>query len=401
MNGRHSNWIAILFAYSVKKVSRSRAVLTISSLASNNSCADASFREVLSYSFRIRSRIWCNVYANSYFVSERFSTLIHVLRNQPSIGANNLMDDYSLVAALALNTQFKPQQDAQIAICIYSPLTGLVHSHLSSRPAFLYYDHLLTLDEEIKFIWSRPYHSSSWLFFLNRYFSFVGNIVIFLSMFFAPSGPSSCHPWEQFQQFFHASVQIIVAILLTMRVYALYGCNRHVAVVLSGIIVFGVCATAVSLTFSKSSIATSPFPIGCHDTLNLKNAACSFNSVVSVGWELVLFYDTLLFSMTLLKAYQARFQPRIKEFNKLSLLRIIVQDGSIYFGIMVLTNFTNVLTFYISGHISYSHVTFDAAPAQDCQQSDTIAQTANPFTPDATVSAISFGPRDVSSLQES
>ncbi|KAJ3819928.1 hypothetical protein F5880DRAFT_1673758 [Lentinula raphanica] len=259
------------------------------------------------------------------------------------------MDDYSLVAALALNTQFKPQQDAQIAICIYSPLTGLVHSHLSSRPAFLYYDHLLTLDEEIKFIWSRPYHSSSWLFFLNRYFSFVGNIVIFLSMFFALS--------------------VILGNNLTI----------------------------------------------------LSCAACSFNSVVSMGWELVLFYDTLLFSMTLLKAYQARFQPQIKEFNKLSLFRIIVQDGSIYFGIMVLTNFTNVLTFYVSGSTLLRGT---LSPFASCTSvtlmshlmlhlhkiankglyvchSDTIAQTANSFTPDATVSAISFGPRDVSSLQES
>ncbi|KAJ3763348.1 hypothetical protein EV360DRAFT_66337 [Lentinula raphanica] len=285
------------------------------------------------------------------------------------------MDDYSLVAALALNTQFKPQQDAQIAICIYLPLTGLVHSHLSSRPAFLYYDHLLTLDEEIKFIWSRPYHSSSWLFFLNRYFSFVGNIVIFLSMFFAPSGPS-------------LSFLGTISTILSCSAY-----NE------------GVCTVWMQQACSCCSVwdncLWSLCHSSCHDTLNLKNAACSFNSVVSVGWELVLFYDTLLFSMTLLKAYRARFQPQIKEFNKLSLFRIIVQDGSIYFGIMVLTNFTNVLTFYISGHISYSHVTFDAAPAQDCQQSDTIAQTANPFTPDATVSAISFGPRDVSSLQES
>ncbi|KAJ3965837.1 hypothetical protein EV361DRAFT_1016969 [Lentinula raphanica] len=393
MNGRHSNWIAILFAYSVKKVSRSRAVLTINSLASNNSCADASFREVLLYSFRIRSRIWCNVYANSYFVSERFFTLIHVLRNQPSIGANNLMDDYSLVAALALNTQFKPQQDAQIAICIYSPLTGLVHSHLSSRPAFLYYDHLLTLDEEIKFIWSRPYHSSSWLFFLNRYFSFVGNIVIFLSMFFAPSGPSSCHPWEQFNN----SFMIIVAILLTMRVYALYGCNTHVAVVLSGIIIFGVCATA-------SSIATSPFPMGCHDTLNLKNAACKLGYMI--------LHDSL-----------ESISGKIPTSNQgiQQIVTFFVQDGSIYFGIMVLTNFTNVLTFYVSGSTLLRGT---LSPFASCTSvtlmshlmlhlhkiankglyvchSDTIAQTANSFTPDATVSAISFGPRDVSSLQES
>lgn len=209
---------------------------------------------------------------------------------------------------------------------------------------FLYYDHFLTLDAEVKFVWARPRSFSSRLFLLNRYFAFVGNIVILLSMFVAPSGASSCHPWEEFQQFFHAFVQVIVAILLTLRVHALYGRDIRVAIGLGGIIIFGIGATVASLAFSQSTPAPSLFPIGCHDVLDLKNA-----TLVSVGWEAVLVYDTLLFSMTLFKSYQARLQPKIKEMERLSLFTIIIRDGTMYFGFMALANLVNVLTFYVSG----------------------------------------------------
>jgi hypothetical protein len=203
---------------------------------------------------------------------------------------------------------------------------------------------LICTGNEVQFIWACPKSFSSGLFFLNRYFAFLGNIVILLSMFFVPSGVSSCHPWEEVQEFFHAFVQVIVAILLTLRIIALYGRDRRVIMGLSGIIVFGIGATVVSLAFSESTIATSLYPIGCHDVLTLKNSA-----LVAVGWELVLFYDTLLFSMTLFKAYRARFTPKVKAMEGLSLFTIIIRDGTIYFGIMVLANLINVLTFYITG----------------------------------------------------
>ncbi|KAJ4468485.1 hypothetical protein C8R41DRAFT_871174 [Lentinula lateritia] len=229
----------------------------------------------------------------------------------------------------------------------------------------LNYDHLLTFDDEVEFIWSRPNHFSSRLFFVNRYFSFVGNIVILLSMFFAPSGQSSCHPWEEFQEFFHAFAQIIVATLLTMRVYALYARDRRVLIVLTGIIVFGIGATIISLVFSESTPAPSLFPIGCHDILDLKNAACK-----------------PLIHLNL----NARLQPRVKQLEKFSVFTIIVRDGSIYFGIMALANLVNVLTFYVSLdflyklqysdpsrytiplrqlHVCYSYVALDAASSQN------------------------------------
>ncbi|KAH7881643.1 uncharacterized protein C8R40DRAFT_1079212 [Lentinula edodes] len=280
----------------------------------------------------------------------------------------------------------------------------------------LYYDHLLTFDDEVKFMWSRPNHISSRLFFLNRYFSFVGNIVILLSMFFAPSGQSSCHPWEEFQEFFHAFAQIIVATLLTMRVYALYARDRRVLIVLTGIILFGIGATVISLVFSESTPAPSLFPIGCHDILDLKNAA-----LVSVGWELVFIYDTLLFGMTVFKAYRARSQPRVKQLEKFSVFTIIVRDGSIYFGIMALANLVNVLTFYLAGDTLFRGT---LSPFASCMSvtlmsrlmlhlhkitsqglyawyGDTVARPADSYTPDATMSLMDFGPKENHYSQES
>ncbi|KAE9404329.1 hypothetical protein BT96DRAFT_935704 [Gymnopus androsaceus JB14] len=137
-------------------------------------------------------------------------------------------------------------------------------------------------------------------------------------------------------------------VLLTLRVYAIYGRDRRIIIVLSSLIFIGIGATAASLAFSKSTAITSPFPVGCHDVLDLRKVIVS-SALVSVGWEALLIYDILLFSMTLLKAYQARSEPTITEMGGLSLFTIIVRDGSIYFGLMTLTNLVNVFTFYITG----------------------------------------------------
>lgn len=42
-------------------------------------------------------------------------------------------------------------------------------------PGLLAYDHIITIADEIAFIWRRPKHVSSFLFLLNRYIGFLGN----------------------------------------------------------------------------------------------------------------------------------------------------------------------------------------------------------------------------------
>ncbi|KAJ3898022.1 hypothetical protein F5879DRAFT_1026733 [Lentinula edodes] len=207
---------------------------------------------------------------------------------------------------------------------------------------FLCYDHVLTFETEVTLIWKRPNTLSSYLFFLNRYFSLIGNIVIILSIFFS----TSCAVWNIVQELFHALVGLMIATFLTLRIYALYGCDRRLLILLSSLILIGIALAIVTdLLASSTPIPTSTPLDGCHDILALKDAA-----LVAVGWEALLLYDLLLFGMTLAKAYQARYQLGPRHIRGMSLISVIIRDGTIYFAIMSLVNFVNVFTFYVTGN---------------------------------------------------
>ncbi|KIK65875.1 hypothetical protein GYMLUDRAFT_950849 [Collybiopsis luxurians FD-317 M1] len=116
----------------------------------------------------------------------------------------------------------------------------------SVAATLLYYDHILTFNSEFNLLWKRPRTVSTYLFFVNRYFSFFGNICIVLSIFVSSC---SCSAWNIFQELFHALVGLIVAILLTLRVYALYDCDKRLLIVLSLLMLIGIGMTVVGLLF--------------------------------------------------------------------------------------------------------------------------------------------------------
>ncbi|KIK52288.1 hypothetical protein GYMLUDRAFT_969754 [Collybiopsis luxurians FD-317 M1] len=60
----------------------------------------------------------------------------------------------------------------------------------SSTLVVLYYDHLLTLESEIRLLWKRPKNAGVYVFFLNRYIAFFGNIVAAFSLFSTSLTPS-------------------------------------------------------------------------------------------------------------------------------------------------------------------------------------------------------------------
>ncbi|KAJ3807544.1 hypothetical protein EV368DRAFT_66707 [Lentinula lateritia] len=86
------------------------------------------------------------------------------------------------------------------------------------------------------------------------------------------------------------------------------------------------------------------------DTCFLSFASSLSAALVAVGWEALLLYDLLLFGMTLAKAYQARYQLGPRHIRGMSLISVIIRDGTIYFAIMSLVNFVNVFTFYVTGN---------------------------------------------------
>ncbi|KAI3621489.1 hypothetical protein WG66_009423 [Moniliophthora roreri] len=137
----------------------------------------------------------------------------------------------------------------------YCDLCGIV---------ILYWDHILTFPTEVKYLWKRPRFTSAYLFFLNRYFNTFANVIVIFSLF----GPRSflesteCKPLEDLREGIIIVTQVIVMIIMTLRIYAIYGCNKRLLRVLIGILILLLAGAAVATFYEagEEEIAS----IRCH-----------------------------------------------------------------------------------------------------------------------------------------
>ncbi|KAK0454091.1 uncharacterized protein EV420DRAFT_1765901 [Desarmillaria tabescens] len=210
----------------------------------------------------------------------------------------------------------------------------LLHGYLQIISlSFLYWDHLITIDDELRLLWSKPKTFGSYLFFTNRYLAFFGNITVAILGFTALS-TTSCNKYALYRQILLVVSQIVVCALLTMRIYALYTCNIRVLMYMlgSGVILFAV--SCWSLTDQKSDRWKDS---GCHIGLSRVTAIR-----VATAWEALFIYDSMLFSLTFYTAYKNRTE-------NIPLLYLVFRDGVIYYAAMALATLSNVLTFYLAG----------------------------------------------------
>ncbi|KAG7090660.1 hypothetical protein E1B28_009759 [Marasmius oreades] len=206
----------------------------------------------------------------------------------------------------------------------------------------LYYDHFLTLDQEICAIWKRQtkFNWGCYLFLINRYVSFFGDIVAAVSLFY----PSFSISRSAF--LVKIIIQAVIGVTISLRVYALYGCNRRLLVIFMTVIVIAFITYMVLFAAADPDPSSSPV-YGCHSICDAASA-----SKLVAGWGAILFFDAVLFGMTLFKAHQFK-----KDFDKVkvemfsstgspSIRSIITRDGSIYFAGMALANLVNIVDFY-------------------------------------------------------
>lgn len=210
----------------------------------------------------------------------------------------------------------------------------LLHGYLQIISlSFLYWDHLITIDDELRLLWNKPKTLASYLFFANRYLAFFGNITV-TTLGFTTLSVTSCDNYALYRQILLVASQIVVCALLTMRIYALYTCSIKVLMYMlgSGVILFAV--SCWSLTDQKSDRWKDS---GCHIGLSRLTAIR-----VATTWEALFIYDSMLFAFTFYRAYTHRTE-------QVPLLYLVFRDGSIYYATMALATLSNILTFYLAG----------------------------------------------------
>ncbi|KAJ7481837.1 hypothetical protein FB451DRAFT_1394454 [Mycena latifolia] len=174
----------------------------------------------------------------------------------------------------------------------------------------LYYDHLLTLPAEVAYIWRRPKSRSAYWFFLNRYLNFLSALPITVLNFVQfdhvvqvsgctisllllnSSFTSSCTKYALFRQILLVVQVVVVDLILSLRVYAMYD--------------------------------------------------------LAAVWEALLGYDLLIFGIILSRTSQLWLRSRTPG-SSTPLISLMQRDGALYFIAMTLANLLNIITFYVGG----------------------------------------------------
>lgn len=214
--------------------------------------------------------------------------------------------------------------------------------------SILIYDHMVTLPEEITFIWCHPKMLSAMFFLVNRYVALIGNIYGLFNDFLPATSYESCSRYLQVREFFIFLQQIIVCIILTLRIHALYGRNRRL---LGCMLIFGfaLLGGASAGTFypgdNSNTVAYIPGD-DCHNSFTAETAAR-----YGLAWVAVFVYELFIFVLTIFRTCKTRGFRQLFSSNR-NIIDIIFQDGAMYFAAMTLINIPNILSYYCGSYIT-------------------------------------------------
>ncbi|KAJ7460058.1 hypothetical protein B0H11DRAFT_2058636 [Mycena galericulata] len=208
----------------------------------------------------------------------------------------------------------------------------------------LLYDYALTIGLEVERYWGTTLTWGGGLYYLNRYSALIGTIPVFVEYLLTTDDPgkdSVCDGFQSYHQYFALLSQLLVAVILITRTYALYEQNK---IVLGFMVVITLGATGFGVAMALTGSTSDTLPqrlqsIGCPSptdhSSNLRTAA---------AWSGMLVFDVMIFALTMFKA--RRYSTR-----RGSLFTVLVRDGGLYFAVIIASNACNIGTYVLSGPI--------------------------------------------------
>ncbi|KAJ7774032.1 hypothetical protein B0H16DRAFT_1510809 [Mycena metata] len=210
-----------------------------------------------------------------------------------------------------------------------------------SESPLLFYDYCLTIDWEISRYWGAPFTWPNILFFANRYGTLLGNVPVVIQYFWtqrSTPGKTLCRHLGSYHQYFIIVTQLIIigAAMLILRTYALYERSRRILLLMLAVTVGAIAVAVWSVVTARTGTIDHYLHLyfGCDYAIS-HSQGVSF----AIAWADIVVFDCMIFLLTL---YKVLHRPRGAD-----LLTVLLRDGSIYFGVIVMSNLFNILTFVL------------------------------------------------------
>ncbi|KAJ7812722.1 hypothetical protein B0H14DRAFT_1452090 [Mycena olivaceomarginata] len=224
------------------------------------------------------------------------------------------------------------------------------------------HDYLVTLEDEIRYIWPQRLNFGKFLFFWIRYYTIA--LLLFdaiqIHVFARPGITSNnlCVAMDAIIRVVGAISLWSVEIIMQLRVYALYNCSKRIAVVNLVLFVGSIASFIWILVYDHSRRASVIAP-----AIDLRLPGCPtlHSGIEWAQWVPATVYEGILFGFALVKTFESAISSLRKD-GTLALHKILLRDNILYFfGIAALLVFNNLMVVSVTHIPWFSYGPFHAA----------------------------------------
>ncbi|OBZ78450.1 hypothetical protein A0H81_02143 [Grifola frondosa] len=204
----------------------------------------------------------------------------------------------------------------------------------------LFYDIAITFGDEVEKIWKQRFTGATVLWFLNRYISPLGYIVIIVSFHDPNWGKAACDRYVLYPEVLKIFTAFAIGVIFILRLYSIYAKSRYILYSFSALLVAELAVKIWAFT-DGTSLMLPPGLVGC--ILTGKSAS---GKRFVYTWVAELVFDSSVFFATL---YRTIYLYRRTYFHEaLSLIAVIMRDGIMYFAAIFVSNLVTVLIFILA-----------------------------------------------------
>jgi hypothetical protein len=226
----------------------------------------------------------------------------------------------------------------------------------SAALSWLLYDMILTIGDEVNYIWSRRWSTFTALFFIVRYVPLLAVTSSAVTSLLPDVAPQICDIFSWIEAGCTFVILVVVQIIMQFRLYVMYQKSRKVLIanICLCVIEVGVAVALVVLEFTKTQpLPNSPFVWGSCFSLSPKEIA-----VVLLA---PLAYESYLALLAINKTVQTN-RTRMAVGKRTNLMSLLVRDNIVYFVLIAGTLIWVTLVWFFypvnpgNSLISFTHV---------------------------------------------
>jgi len=198
--------------------------------------------------------------------------------------------------------------------------------------AFLTWDILITMEDEVEHVWNKPFVLTSYLYVFVRYWAWIAQVALMNGVDTIVTSQKQlnmdqCRAWLTWQTVSTEIEMAAVELILILRVHALYGRSRRILCFLLGLAAFEFITMSASLAVSIRG--------------SQSNASCETRlprAIIAYAVSICLF-EALLFFMTLWKVTLGMRH----RWRNIHVLRVLLRDGLWAFALVFVVILANAL----------------------------------------------------------